>query len=674
MKSVEGFNRLYALRLKNGRLCLGAIETSYFVTLGNAIKFGVKGHAAIIDQTGQLLAHPLPDWVAEAKNISKLSVAQAMMAGGTGIAQFFSPALKGDMIAGYTSVPGAGWGVMIPQPVEELYAEAAAAQRPIWLIAGLAVIAALMIAVFVSNRVARPLEIVVRAARSSRETGVLVEAEGSTACCPLKEQREIVESYNAMVHSLQGNEREMKRLAFTDSLTGLLNRAAFSRLAEQMFAESARTDTECAMDYFDLDGFKAINDQHGHASGDLVLVETARRVKALVEKHYGARYALDPLDLAQGDNVPNLAPLVARIGGDEFTVFLPKMAQDCDIDKFAKALVKVISEPIDHEEGYLTAATSVGIARFPEDAKTVTEAMRHADVALYHAKSRGKGGYCIYNPDKGIRSLAEIRADVLRAINAGEMQLHYQPKVISKSGQVESVEALIRWYHPERGMIPPGDFIPQVEQSSVVVALGEWVLRQALSDIKAWRDSGVHLNVAINIAARHFTSAHFADRVSQVVADSGLEASCIELEITEEAATGPLNSGLNIIGALKASGFKVALDDYGRGYSNLNRLAELEVDKIKIDRSLIENIMDNDRTKQIVLATAGMAEKLGCRLVAEGIETADQAAMLRKLGCHELQGFYYSKGLPSDQLMAWLAERQAPNVIKLQRKLAAQAS
>ena len=673
MKTPEGFNRMLVLRLKNGHLCIGSLETNYFITLGKSIKFGVKGHAAIIDQEGNLLAHPLDTWTAEAKNISKLSVVKRMMAGETGIEQFFSPALKGDMIAGFTHTQGAGWGVMIPQPVQELYDQAAMAQRPITFIVIASLIIALILSLFLANRVAFPLERITQTARLTRKTKTLHEVVVEDRSFMPLEQHEIIEAYNGMVHAIRGNHMAIRNMAYTDSLTGLLNRAAFNTLAKRSFDNAVESGQKSALLYFDLDGFKAINDTHGHACGDYVLKQIASRVERLVQSRFGNMSSNNVVDQLENDTEKFTKALVARIGGDEFTLLLPDLADQADMKAFAAELAATISRPILYEDAKIHAASSVGAAAFPSDADDLDHVMRRADVALYHAKGRGKGGCCIYDPENGVRSLAEIREELSLAITSGQLELHYQPKVLAKSGNVESVEALVRWRHPERGLVPPVEFIPHIEQSQVVVQLGEWVINQAMSDIKLWRSEGRALNVAINIAARHFLEPDFADRMKQLVSSAGINPNSVELEITEEAATGPLESGRDVIGSLKHTGFRVALDDYGRGYSNLNRLAELNVDTIKIDRSLIMGVIDNERTRHIVTATTRMAESLQCRVVAEGIEDASQAAMLRRLGCHELQGYYFAKPMQQHELMSWLTKRSSPSVIDLQQRLAAKA-
>jgi EAL domain-containing protein (putative c-di-GMP-specific phosphodiesterase class I) len=298
--------------------------------------------------------------------------------------------------------------------------------------------------------------------------------------------------------------------------------------------------------------------------------------------------------------------------------------------------------------------------------------MHRADAALYHAKARGKGQFCFYDPANGVRSIAEIRREIAGAIANDEMVLHYQPKVDCKTGNVNSVEALVRWQHPVLGLKGPIAFIPQIEDSEEICALGEWVLKRAADDLALWQAGGRDLTIAVNIGARHLVSPGFPERALEIVTSAGVDPSQIELEITEEIAMQQEDHTRNVIDTLKAHGFRVALDDYGRGYSNLSRLAEVKVDVIKIDRSLILNVESHERTRKIVAATIAMAEALDCRVVAEGIEEAGHAALLRKLGCHELQGYFFARPMAREDLTVWLLARGRSTVADLQSEIAKQ--
>jgi EAL domain-containing protein (putative c-di-GMP-specific phosphodiesterase class I) len=266
----------------------------------------------------------------------------------------------------------------------------------------------------------------------------------------------------------------------------------------------------------------------------------------------------------------------------------------------------------------------------------------------------------------------EIRREIAAAIVSGQMVLHYQPKVDAKTGSARSVEALVRWQHPVLGLQSPVTFIPHIEDSEEICALGEWVLGKAAADLSLWHSEGRTLSVAVNIGARHLVSADFPERALDIVRRANVDPRLIELEITEETAMREQDNTRVVIDTLKDHGFSVALDDYGRGYSNLSRLAEVKVDVIKIDRSLIMNVESHERTRKIVAATIAMADALDCRVVAEGIEEASHAALLRKLGCHEFQGYFFAKPMERERLNHWLIERERNDVGTLQSQISLQ--
>jgi diguanylate cyclase len=394
--------------------------------------------------------------------------------------------------------------------------------------------------------------------------------------------------------------------------------------------------------------------------------------------------------LASEPNITASArPYFARLGGDEFVLLVEGLQSLDAINLFALRLQQAASQPVDLLSGDLIEQTvSIGVTCYPwsddwsaqrdGEARSTARAPAHdqlesalqrADVALYHAKTRGKAQFCLNAPGTGIRSIGEMQAEIARAIADGQMVLHFQPKIASLSGKVSGVEALVRWNHPQHGLVMPASFIPVIEDSPVIADLGEWVLRAAASHMCHWRAQGRQLDVAINIAAFHYGTPGFAERMLAIAAECGLPPQSIVLEITEEAAMSPTEDAGAVIAELKKGGFQVALDDYGRGYSNLQRLAQISVDAIKIDRSLIAQVNEHERTREIVAATVAMADALKCRVVAEGIENAAHAATLRKLGCHELQGYYFAKPMPAEMLDNWLEQRSANAIAAMQGKL-----
>ncbi len=668
-KMDNGDLRLFAVNKRDRVLRVGAIDPMFFRVLAAQVRFGRMGHAVIVDQAGQVLAHPKKEWENVARPLGDAQIVRAMLRGDTGVMQFQSPSLKGEMIAGYSGVVGPGWGVMIPQPVAELQLKAYDAVRPIYYIVAIGLAIAAAAATYISQLVAKPLEKITKLARSAKTVAELHELPELKGVLVPTEPREIVVAYNGMVRSIRTSEAKVRAQAYTDGLTGLLNRSAFNEASEALFATFREKKASSALFYFDLDGFKNINDNHGHAIGDRVLLETSRRVVELCKAHFGLNHIYSPLidDVKEaGDN--NL-PIFARVGGDEFVLVLPDAGNHKNRLRFADALTTRLLAPYHFDDLNLTAGASIGGAVFPEGKDNIDAVMHRADAALYHAKARGKGQYCFYDPAQGVRSIVEIRREIANAIKDNQMVLYYQPKIDCQTSDVNSVEALVRWQHPELGLQSPAAFIPQIEDSEEISALGEWVLERAASDLARWKAEGRDLTIAVNIGARHLVSVGFPERALHIVSNAGVAPSSIELEITEEIAMRQEDNTGNIIDTLKANGFRVALDDYGRGYSNLSRLADVKVDVIKIDRSLILNVESHERTRKIVAATIAMAEALECRVVAEGIEEAGHAALLRKLGCHELQGYFFAKPMEREQLTGWLNARGRNDVATLQGEI-----
>jgi predicted signal transduction protein with EAL and GGDEF domain len=652
------------------------------------------------------LAHPKKDWVQTARNIAAIGPIAAGLTMQSGVTEFHSPALNADMVAGYAGVRNAGWAVMVPQPLAELHLQTYNTMEPVYLILALGLLLALVIAYGFAERIARPLEQITRSAKRASGAGLEEIKEGKGLLVPV-EQREIVEAYNGMVRSVRASESEMRRLAYTDGLTGLLNRAAFCDLAGEIF-EPRGQERGCGHDensaatakgpggygalfYFDVDDFKTVNDTRGHAAGDAVLAHIAIRVCAELRADFGDLACIDG-SLRQMERTPGVAdaprPHFARFGGDEFVLLVPGLVTRGQIEGFAERLMAAVAVPMTGKAEGLCTRISIGAAGYGADGEThlgwddareggvdLDHMLQRADAALYHAKTRGKGQVCVYAPEEGVRSIHEMRADIRHAIQSGQMVLHYQPKVQTRTGAVHAVEALVRWNHPQRGMVMPGAFIPFIEGCDDIITLGEWVFRAAAADMRVWQAQGRTLSVAINIAARHYAMPGFAARMVEMARQCGIEPSRMTLEITEEAAMRPDEGSDEDAGAaiaqLKAAGFGVALDDYGRGYSNLQRLAQIKVDAIKIDRSLIAQVNSHPRTREIVAATVAMAEALDCRVTAEGIEDAAHAATLRRLGCHELQGYYFARPMSQADCEFWLHAREKHDAVGMRALTAA---
>ena len=399
--------------------------------------------------------------------------------------------------------------------------------------------------------------------------------------------------------------------------------------------------------FLDLDNFKRINDSLGHSAGDQLLREVGSRLSGCVrDSDVVAHYV---------ESGPKID--VSRLGGDEFTVVLNQV--DCaeSAGMVAQRLLDALSEPLEIGGHELVVTPSIGIALAPGDASDVDGLLKAADTAMYHAKAAGKNTCMFYNSDMdaaGVDRL-QLEADLRRALERNEFVLHYQPQVDTRSGSVVGAEALVRWEHPEKGMIPPFRFIPLMEEMGYIGALGEWVLREACRQMKAFEADGFKLpKVAVNVSALQFNSA-FIKTVRAVLQETGLDPAKLELELTEGVVMADAGATLQSLTELKDMGVSLSIDDFGTGYSSLSYLSRFPLDELKIDRSFVIEYDKSDNDASLVIAIIAMARSLNLRLVAEGVETSEQYEFLTSNGAHVIQGYLFSKPVPADELQPLLA-------------------
>jgi diguanylate cyclase (GGDEF)-like protein/PAS domain S-box-containing protein len=446
--------------------------------------------------------------------------------------------------------------------------------------------------------------------------------------------------HTAIVRDIRERRAQTRRLqhqATHDSLTSLPNRAALLAQLERALAPD-RSQPSIALMMLDLCRFKEVNDTLGHNVGDRVLCEVAHRFQQ-----------------ALGDS-----GFIARIGGDEFTVVIDRPHSAETISTTCQALVDSLRAPIDVAGISIEVGVSIGIARFPQDASESQTLLRHADVAMYVAKRRG-AAYEFYDAahdENSVRKLA-IGGELRSAISAGQLELHFQPQVNLASGMVDSVEALVRWFHPTQGAISPAEFIVIAESTDLIRPLTEWTLRGALAQVRAWRDRGVHLRVAVNLSARLLQDTGFPGRLRQLLGDSGCAAASLELEITESAMMLDPARALRVIQEIDKLGVLISIDDFGTGYSSLGYLRDLPVHALKLDKSFVMGMRNNADDRIIVESTAQMAQAMKLKLVAEGVETEWDAQFLAAAGYDYAQGFRYAGALPPDKCLAWMAEFNA---------------
>jgi diguanylate cyclase (GGDEF)-like protein/PAS domain S-box-containing protein len=433
-------------------------------------------------------------------------------------------------------------------------------------------------------------------------------------------------------------EGQLRHRAFHDALTQLANRSLFSDRIEHAIARQARAEASVAVVVGDLDGFKTINDSLGHTAGDQLLVAAAQRLQN---------------QLRPGDTA-------ARLGGDEFAVLLEDVADVDEIEALADRLLEVFTEPyaIAGKQLLVTASLGVAVNRPGDGAE---ELVRNADMAMYLAKSAGKACYRVYEPEMHDAALArlDLEAELRQALRAGEFVVHYQPTVHLESGAVRGFEALVRWDHPERGLLSPAQFIPLAEETGMIVELGRWVLGQACTQTRAWQTAhpDLDLGISVNLSPRQFRDPRLIDDVAAVLVGSGLDAPSLTLEITESVLVDERGPAVDCLHGLKTLGVKVALDDFGTGYSSLGRLRELPIDVLKIDKGFIDGVAHDAESRGLVEAILQMAGTLELDTIAEGVEDAQQAECLQRLGSSLVQGYLYSHPLPATNIPDFLRGR-----------------
>jgi diguanylate cyclase (GGDEF)-like protein len=420
-------------------------------------------------------------------------------------------------------------------------------------------------------------------------------------------------------------------VAFHDDLTALPNRLMLKRYLDQALSRHRRTKTQVAILLMDLDRFKVINDSLGREVGDGLLRQVAQRLRAQAR---------------EGDTV-------ARVGGDEFVVLIESQSNLKDVSACAQRLMDHLSAPYVLGKQECQVTLSIGISIFPTDGSDSQQLLKAADVAMYGAKETGGNSYRYYLPSMNVHTLErlELESDLGHALERGEFLLHYQPVVDVASGLITGVEALLRWKHPVRGLVPPLDFIPLAEETGLIVAIGEWVLATACARNRAWQLQGLtNLRVAVNLSARQFADALFLPRLTQIIRDSGLDPSSLELEITESVVMSRGKCAVSALEQLKSLGVQLAIDDFGTGYSSLAYLKRFPIDTLKVDRSFIRDIPGDSGDRKITRAIIALAHSLRLKVVAEGVETAAQLNFLRVQRCDSVQGYLLHRPLPENEV------------------------
>ena len=437
-------------------------------------------------------------------------------------------------------------------------------------------------------------------------------------------------------------EQQMEYQAYHDALTGLANRRLFQEHLTLALALAARKRRPVAVLFLDLDHFKVVNDSLGHTLGDALLREIATRLRSSVR---------------EGD-------VVARVGGDEFTIVLQELEKKEDAAAMAQRVLRIVAEPIDVDGQRLYVTTSIGIAVHPDDGEDAETLLKNADNAMYRAKAVGRNTYEMSTQELS-RSMQErltLESGLHQAMERNEFEVYYQPQIDIRSMRIVGMEALLRWRHPDRGLMTPSNFLSVAEERGFIVLIGDWVLRTALNQARSFRDMGFHdFRVAVNLSARQFRELSLVDSIENAIEQSRLEPSSLELEITESVAMENIDMTLKVLERLRRTGISIAIDDFGMGHSSLSYLKRFPIDCLKIDRNFVEDLPDRFEDAAIVRSVIELAQGLNLRVVAEGVETKPQLDFLRDHGCREVQGFYFGFPVPAPQFQETLVQsRVAP--------------
>ena len=441
-----------------------------------------------------------------------------------------------------------------------------------------------------------------------------------------------------MAEALQGQHQQLERQAFTDSLTGIANRALFEDRARHALDRTLRTSERVAVLMIDLDDFKLVNDGLGHASGDELIAAAALRI----------------------DEATRPSDTVARLGGDEFAVLLETVRGLDDALAAAERIRALFDTPFHLTGGEVTVSPSIGIA-LAQDSLDAEELLRRADLAMYRVKERGKDGSAFFDPAMENRAVA--RLDVLnglrKALERDELVIHYQPIVNLETGAVVAAEALMRWHRPGHGLVPPLDFIPLAEETGLIAPMGAWILKEACTQARQWRDDGAPaIMVGVNVSARQLMDPDFEHLVSRTLAETGLEPVALVLEVTESSVMQNPEVSIAKLDRIVQTGVQLSLDDFGEGYSSLSHLQRLPVNGLKIARPFVKGLADPEADSRLVHGIIELAHSLGLNLVAEGIELPEQQEALLALGCRLGQGFLFARPLELPALRALLREQE----------------
>jgi diguanylate cyclase (GGDEF)-like protein/PAS domain S-box-containing protein len=445
-------------------------------------------------------------------------------------------------------------------------------------------------------------------------------------------------------------EKNLKRMAHFDLLTELPNRALLSDRLSDAMMQSQRSNQSLAVAYLDLDGFKEINDAHGHHVGDELLITVSQRMKSSLGKN----------------------DTLARVGGDEFIAVIVNLDNRSDKKPALERLLKAASDPVLVDDSIMHISTSIGVTLYPQDGSDAEQLIRHADQAMYVAKQAGKNRYHVFDTvlNNEVKAQLEVLADIDTALEQSEFVLHYQPKVNMRTSKVMGVEALIRWQHPELGLLQPLSFLPALEGEAISLVMGEWVIDSALTQINQWQKMGINLPISVNISAFQLQQDNFPARLTELMANHPeVGQHSLELEILETSELSNISKVINTMAACHALGVRFALDDFGTGYSSLTHLKRLPAYLIKIDQSFVRNMLDDTNDLAIIEGVIGLAKTFKREVIAEGVETIAHGSALLKLGCELAQGYGIARPMPADDVPQWINNWKADDIWQVAQQM-----
>jgi len=439
----------------------------------------------------------------------------------------------------------------------------------------------------------------------------------------------------------------IRKLAFYDQVTGLPNRTLFREHLSMAIHHAKRNGTKIAVLFLDLDNFKRINDSLGHVAGDQLLQEVSSRLKQSIRS----------TDIASTDHFPPQPDdanqhSLARLGGDEFTVMLVDLKNEKQINIVSDRILESLNEPFMLAGNRVVVTSSIGVAIYPEDGDDIDTLLKHADAAMYQVKSSGRNGVFFYDDElrRQSENRLQLEGELYHALEHDEMTLLYQPKVAVNSLQVSGFEALIRWIHPDKGMVPPLDFISVAEDSGLIIPMGKWVIRTACRQHQAWLKAGFGpINISVNLSCHQFADRQLLHAVRDILEETGMQPKYLEFEITESVLMQDADTAMLVLGEIKKMGMKISIDDFGTGYSSMAYLKHFPIDVLKVDRSFIMDIPDDELEATITTAIVKLAHALNLTVVAEGVENVEQLHFLSALNCDQIQGYLFSPPVPADK-------------------------